>query len=168
MRRYQGTGLSCPVALLSGLPSKVMGECVMWTPQVCRRYLLWIEKARGKEKTCKLGSVWWETKSWGIYIPHIHWVARQNKLETPKQKDEVNKREVHECDGRARDPDEMVDPPTPKPTRKPETLTRVPVTIVSSCEENTTLRKWHCTHHTQITHPLITRIWWTSARSRCD
>ena len=33
----------------------------------------------------------------------IRWVARQNKLETPKEKDEVNKREVHECDGRARD-----------------------------------------------------------------
>jgi hypothetical protein len=29
-------------------------------------------------------------------MPHIHWVPRQNKLETPKEKDEVNKREVHE------------------------------------------------------------------------
>jgi hypothetical protein len=27
----------------------------------------------------------------------IHWVTRQNKLETPTEKDEVNKREVHEC-----------------------------------------------------------------------
>ena len=42
-------------------------------------------------------------------------VARQNKLETPKEKDEVNKREVHECDVRTRDPDAMVVPPTPKP-----------------------------------------------------
>jgi hypothetical protein len=33
-------------------------------------------------------------------MTHIHWVARQNKLETPKEKDEVNKREVHECDVR--------------------------------------------------------------------
>ena len=32
---------------------------------------------------------------------HIHWVARQNKLEVPRDKDEVNKREIHECDGRA-------------------------------------------------------------------
>jgi len=31
-----------------------------------------------------------------------------NKLETPKEKDEVNKREVHECDGRPRDPDTVV------------------------------------------------------------
>jgi hypothetical protein len=32
------------------------------------------------------------------YMPHIHWVERQNKLEIPKEKDEVNKREVHECE----------------------------------------------------------------------
>jgi hypothetical protein len=49
-------------------------------------------------------------------MPHIHWVERQNKLEIPKEKDEVNKREVHECDVRTRDPDAMVVPPTPKPT----------------------------------------------------
>ncbi len=43
----------------------------------------------------------------------MHCVPRQNKLETPKEKDEVNKREVHECDVRTRDPDAMVVPPTP-------------------------------------------------------
>jgi hypothetical protein len=31
-------------------------------------------------------------------MSHIHWVERQNKLEIPKEKDEVNKREVHEYD----------------------------------------------------------------------
>jgi len=31
-------------------------------------------------------------------MSHIYWVARQNTLEIPKEKDEVNKREVHECD----------------------------------------------------------------------
>ena len=46
-------------------------------------------------------------------MPHIHWVARQNKLEIPRDKDEVNKREIHECDGRAHDPDTMVAPLTP-------------------------------------------------------
>jgi hypothetical protein len=70
-----------------------------------------------------------------------HWVARQNKLETPKEKGEVNEREVHECDGRARDPDTMVDPPTPKVTHKAESLVRVPPTIASSCEENAVLWK---------------------------
>jgi hypothetical protein len=34
-------------------------------------------------------------------MPHIHWVTRQNKLEIPTEKDEVNKREIRECDGRA-------------------------------------------------------------------
>ncbi len=38
-------------------------------------------------------------------MTHIHWVERQNKLEIPKEKDEVNKREVHEWDVRTRDPD---------------------------------------------------------------
>ena len=52
-------------------------------------------------------------------MTRIHWVARQNKLETPEEKDEVNKREVHECDRRARDPDTMVAPPTPKPHVNP-------------------------------------------------
>ena len=51
-------------------------------------------------------------------MSHTHWVERQNKVETPKGKDKVNKREVHECDGQVRDPDAMVAPPTPKPTRK--------------------------------------------------
>jgi hypothetical protein len=40
-----------------------------------------------------------------------NWVARQNKLGTPKEKDEVNKREIHKCDLRTRDPDVMVVPP---------------------------------------------------------
>ena len=53
-------------------------------------------------------------------MPHIHWVARQNKLEIPRDssKEEVNKREIRESDGRAHDPDTMVAPLTPKPTRK--------------------------------------------------
>ncbi len=28
-------------------------------------------------------------------MTHIHWVARQNKLEIPRDKDEVNNREIH-------------------------------------------------------------------------
>ncbi len=60
---------------------------------------------------------------------HIHWVVRQNKLEIPRDKDEVNKREIHECDERAHDPEAMVAPLTPKPTRKAEALARAPQTI---------------------------------------
>jgi hypothetical protein len=76
-------------------------------------------------------------------MPHIHWVERQSKLEIPKEKDEVNKREVHECDVRTRDPDAMVVPPTPKPTCKGEALAKAPTTIASSCEGNAALKKWH-------------------------
>ncbi len=32
---------------------------------------------------------------------HIHWVARQNKLEIPNDEEEVNTREIHQCDGQA-------------------------------------------------------------------
>jgi hypothetical protein len=39
---------------------------------------------------------------------HIHWVPRQNKLETPKEKDKDHKREVHETDGWGRDPDVII------------------------------------------------------------
>jgi hypothetical protein len=48
-------------------------------------------------------------------MPHIHWVARQNKREIPNDEEEVNTREIHKCDGQAHDPDTMVAPLTPKP-----------------------------------------------------
>jgi hypothetical protein len=72
-------------------------------------------------------------------MSHIHWVTRQNKLGIPRDKDEVNKEEMHECDGRAHDPDTMVAPLTPKPTRKAETLDRAPPTIVLCREEDAAL-----------------------------
>ncbi len=75
-------------------------------------------------------------------MSHIHWVAPQNKLEIPRDKDEVNHREIHECDGRVHDPDTMVAPLTPKPTCKVEPLSRTPLTIDSCREEDTELRKW--------------------------
>jgi hypothetical protein len=75
-------------------------------------------------------------------MSHIHWVERQNKLVIPRDKDEVNNREIHECDERTHDPDTMVVPPTPKPTRKAEVHTRAPSTISSCHEEDTVLRKW--------------------------
>ena len=97
--------------------------CLLWIDKARAKdcCLLWIDKARAKDKTYIWVSVRWKTKK-RIYTPRMHCVARQNKLETPKEKDEFNKREVHECDVRARDPDAMVvppssSPPTPKPTR---------------------------------------------------
>ena len=74
-------------------------------------------------------------------MPHIHWVARQNKLEIPRDKDEVKQREIRESDGQAHDPDTMVAPLTPKPTRKAETLARAPPTIASRREEDAALKE---------------------------
>jgi hypothetical protein len=65
-----------------------------------------------------------------------------NNLEIPRDEDEVNKWEIHECDVRAHDPDTMVTPPTPKPTHKGETLTRSPSTIDLCHEEDSVVRKW--------------------------
>jgi hypothetical protein len=74
-------------------------------------------------------------------MSHIHWVARQNKLEIPNDEEEVNTQEIHKCDGQAHDPDTMVAPLTPTPTRKAEVLVKVMVTITSRHEENVAL-KW--------------------------
>ena len=74
-------------------------------------------------------------------MPHIHWVARQNKLEIPNDEEEVNTREIHKCDGQAHDPDTMVAPLTPKPTRKAEALAKAPPTIASSREEDAALKE---------------------------
>ena len=74
-------------------------------------------------------------------MPHLHWVTRQNKLEMPNDKDEVNTREIHKCDEQAHHPDTMVVPLTPKPTRKAEALDKAPPTIVSSREEDAALKE---------------------------
>ncbi len=74
-------------------------------------------------------------------MTHMHWVSRQNKLEIPRNKDEVNNRGIHEYDGRTHDPVTMVAPLTPKPTRKSGSLDRAPTTIVLCREEDSALRK---------------------------
>jgi hypothetical protein len=75
-------------------------------------------------------------------MSHIHWVARQNKLEIPNDEEEVNTREIHKYDGQAHVPDTMVDPLTPKPTREAEALVKAPPTIASRLEEDVDLKKW--------------------------
>jgi hypothetical protein len=37
-------------------------------------------------------------------MPHMHWVARQKKLELPNDEEDVNTRDIHKCDGQAHDP----------------------------------------------------------------
>jgi hypothetical protein len=69
-------------------------------------------------------------------VSDIHWVARQNKLEIPNDEEDVNKREIHKCDGQAHDPDTMVAPLTPKPTRKAGALGSVQFFSFSSTTLN--------------------------------
>jgi hypothetical protein len=69
-------------------------------------------------------------------MPHIHWVARQNKLELPNDEEEVNTRDIHNGDGQAHDPDTMAAPLTPEPTRKAEALAKAPPTIASRRKED--------------------------------
>jgi hypothetical protein len=52
-----------------------------------------------------------------------------------------NSRKRRESDGRAHDPDIMVAPLTPKPTRKDEALARAPPTITSRREEDASLKE---------------------------
>ncbi len=91
-------------------------------------------------------------------MTHIHWVAQQNKLEIPRDKDEVNKQDIHEYDGWAHDPDTMVAPPTPKPTLKAEALTRAPPTIASSREEDAALNPV-CAYHESRKWEVKIRLW---------
>ena len=91
-------------------------------------------------------------------------VARQNKLETPRDKDEVNKWEIRESDGWTHDPDTMVTPLTPKPTRKAEALTRVPSTITSSLEEDVALKEVALPRYRCVNCLL----WIDKARTRSD
>jgi hypothetical protein len=74
-------------------------------------------------------------------MPHIHLVTRQNKLEIPNDEEEVKTREIHKCDGQENDPDTMVSPLTPTPTRKAEVLAKTTSTIVSRREEDVALKK---------------------------
>ncbi len=65
---------------------------------------------RSKDKTFTWLSSWWKTRNerWWIYMSDIHWVDRGTGI--PKDRDEVNRREVWECDGWLCDLDMIVVP----------------------------------------------------------
>ena len=99
-------------------------------------------------------------------------VSRQDKLETPRDKDEVNKWEIRECDGRTYDPDTMVAPLTPKLTRKAEALARAPpesttCRVVRYKQPHILLRsvEKNCFHYSSIKRELKTRPIY---ECRCD
>jgi hypothetical protein len=65
--------------------------------------------------------------------------------------------EIYECDGRVHDPDTMVVPLTPKPTRKTGALVRVTTTITFFREEDTVMRKWPLLRYCYATCILETK-----------
>jgi hypothetical protein len=67
-------------------------------------------------------------------VPRIHWVARGTG--TPKDRDEVKRRDVCECDGRVCVLEVIGAPSIFKLIRKAAALTRVLPTFAFSCAEN--------------------------------
>jgi hypothetical protein len=106
--------------------------------------LLWIDKVTVKDKTYKWVSMWWKTKNWnwGIYTSRIHWVDRGN--ETPKDKDEVKRREVYECDGWVCVLEVIDAPSRLRLTRTVSVLSRMLTTLDLNCTDTVVWRKWKC------------------------
>ena len=74
-------------------------------------------------------------------MPHIHWVARGTGI--PKDRDEVNRREVSECDGWVCDFDMMGAPSKWRVIRKVVSLTRGRPTLFLICWTKAVRRKWN-------------------------
>ena len=74
-------------------------------------------------------------------MSRIHWVARGT--ETPKDQDEVNKREVCECDGCVCDLEAIGDSSIFNVIRSGAILVRMLSTLDLSCEEKVARRKWN-------------------------
>ena len=72
-------------------------------------------------------------QKWGIYTPLRHWVGRGTG--TPKDKDEVNRQEVCECEGWVWDLDAIGAPSRLRLIRKTAALERIFSTLDLSIEE---------------------------------
>jgi hypothetical protein len=75
-------------------------------------------------------------------MPRIHWITRGTG--TPKDRDEVNWREVWECDGWVCDLDVIGAPSRLRLTRKAAALGRMLPTRDLSSEKKPARRKWKC------------------------
>jgi hypothetical protein len=73
-------------------------------------------------------------------MPLIHWVPRGTGI--PTDKDEVNRREVCECDGWVCDLDSIGDPSRLRLIRKAAALARIFPTLDLSTEEKAARRSW--------------------------
>ena len=78
--------------------------------------------------------------NWGIYTTHMSSVGRGTG--TPKDRDEVNRRDVCEWDGWVCVLDVIGTPSILRLTRKDAALARVLPTLTLSCGRNTESRKW--------------------------
>ncbi len=107
--------------------------CELWS-----WHLLWIRKTRAKDKTYIWVSVRWKTKNeiWEIYTSLIHWVVRGTW--TPKDRDEVNTRDVCECDGWVCVPEVIGVPSRVSVIRKTASLT-------STLRWTRSVSRWICT-----------------------
>ncbi len=76
-----------------------------------------------------------------IITTHVHWVPWGTG--TPKDKDEVNKREVYECDGYVCDLEDVGDPSIFNVIHSVADLPRMLPTLDLSCEEKAARRKWN-------------------------
>ncbi len=74
-------------------------------------------------------------------MSRIHWVTRGT--ETPKDQDEVNKREVCECDGCVCDLEVIGDSSIFNVIHSGAALVRMLSTLDLSCEEKVARRKWN-------------------------
>jgi hypothetical protein len=83
----------------------------------------WERESERKDLYMSIG--WWKTKNqnWGIYTSHRHWVGRGTG--TPKDKVEVNRREVSECEGWVWDLDTRGAPDRLRLIRKTTVLVRL-------------------------------------------
>ena len=94
--------------------------------------LLWIVQTRAKDKNYIWISVWWKAKnwSWGIYTSRMHSVVCGTG--TPKDRDEVNRRDACEWDGWVCVRDVIGAPSIFKLTHRTAVLTRVLPTFTLS------------------------------------
>ena len=75
-----------------------------------------------------------------LHVSHTQGVTGTG---TPKDRDEVNRQEVYECDGLVCDLDVIGVPSKLSVIRKAEALTMLRGTLDLSCEENTVRWKWN-------------------------
>ncbi len=108
------------------------GRVVAWDTEVSSRNCTW-------NYLCFANP--WGSGQRSLYMSRIHWVARGNG--TPKDRDEVNRREVCHCDGWVCDLDVMGVPSKLSVIRKDTVLARARSTLLLNCWAKASWWKWN-------------------------